>query len=60
MGSSGCANISAPTLGEVREGWGTPCVVYGSEIKGLGHPPGSEFDEYSRGLERNRMSLGAD
>jgi hypothetical protein len=39
MGSSRCADISAPTLREVREGWGTPCVVDGSEIKSLGHPP---------------------
>src|ERR1019366_2304813 len=37
--SSRCANISAPTLRKVREGWATPCVIYASEIKSLGHPP---------------------
>jgi hypothetical protein len=31
--SSHCADISAPTLRKVREGWGTPSVVYASEIK---------------------------
>ena len=36
---SRCANISTPTLRRVREGWGTPSVIYASEIKSLGHPP---------------------
>ena len=43
MCSSRCANISTPTLRKVREGWGTPCVIYASEIKSLGHPP--SFDQ---------------
>jgi len=37
--SSGCAEISTPTLRKVREGWGTPSVTDASEIKGLDHPP---------------------
>jgi len=37
--SSRCADISTPTLRKVREGWGTACVDYVSEVKGLGHPP---------------------
>ena len=36
--SSRCADISTPTLRKVREGWGTPCVIYVGEIKSLGHP----------------------
>jgi hypothetical protein len=27
-----------PTLRRVREGWGTLCVAYASEVKSLGHP----------------------
>jgi hypothetical protein len=28
-----------PTLRKVREGWGTPCVAYASEIKGRATRP---------------------
>jgi len=37
--SSRCADISTPTLRKVREGWGTPSVIYASEIKSRGDPP---------------------
>jgi hypothetical protein len=42
-----CADISAPTLRKVREGWGSPSVTCASEIKGLGHPPFGAFEVFT-------------
>jgi hypothetical protein len=35
------ADTDIPILKQAQAeyGWGTPCVVHGSEIKSLGHPP---------------------
>lgn len=32
-------DVTRAPFAKSREGWGTPCAGYTSEIKGLGHPP---------------------